>query len=125
MYLFIRMVIQPCNCPEEILHRGGNEGSCACEGGVFDCKYKCPGGCYSFGEVVTCEEAGYSDEGTSSNPADEVTAGAPPSGPAPATVTCPGKSKACDCVQAPGSDCGQEFCECSEARGAGCCNDAR
>ena len=69
--------------------------------------------------------AGYSDEGTSSNPADEVTAGAPPSGPAPATVTCPGKSKACDCVQAPGSDCGQEFCECSEARGAGCCNDAR
>ena len=126
-FLFVRMVIQPCGCPagEELTDaRGYTDGNCPCEGGVFMCNYQCGARCYSGGEKVSCDDAGYDtpDSEGSSNPDDEGSSNA---ADPPGSVRCPDASSYCSCKDDCDNDkdpyADNDYCECAEAKASTCC----
>ena len=115
IFLFVRMVIQPCGCPPgyEMENRRRLDAylpgrrlqqtgsTCGCEGGVFSCSYTCGEDCFDYGVQRKCtdeESRGFYGEDTDesmdgTDDAEDTSVGGG------FTVTCPDyrAEDACQC----------------------------
>jgi len=64
---FAWLVLRGCGCPSEHTYYGAGQEECGCEGGLFECAYRCPGPnatappvCYREGAVAACDDDGAS-----------------------------------------------------------------